>query len=658
VLDAAPDVGELLSGSPGLKVLVTSRAPLHVYGEHESEVPPLALADLHRLPTVDALERVPAIALFVQRARAVRPDFALSADNALAVAEICARLDGLPLAIELAAARAKILSPQAILARLRRGLDLLTLGPEDRTTRQQTLRGAIAWSYDLLAPAEQALFRRLGVCSGCTLDAVEAIGCGAGGLEVDGLGGATSLVEKSLLRQEEQENGEPRFQMLEMVREFALEQLETSGETAEIRRRHADYFIALAVKADEQLQNSDQPRWLRRLETEHDNLRAALGWFRENGDLETGLRLAGALAWFWMVRGHFSEGRRWLEPGLAEGDAVSAAARAQALYGDAILLFAQGDYGEIAAARLEESLALFRNVEDKSGIAHVLGCLGIAAAAQGDHETAVALYREGLTLAREVGDRWGIAKALCFLGEVALAEGDYDNAAPMLEESLALHRELGDAVGITWSLGPLVSVARVQGDSRRVAALLRERLTLQCQLGDRLGIVISLTGLGGEAKDQRNWIRAARLFGAGYALREGLQASLSLSERASHESDLASTRAALSQEAFEAAWAEGRAMPPDQVVAFALTPAEPDEGMGSDPSVRPPQSPPLTTREREVAAMIARGFTSRDIAEALVISERTADAHAEHIRSKLGLHSRTQIAAWAVEHGLVTSQPD
>src|ERR687894_2385677 len=317
VLEAAPLAGELLS-APRLKVLATSRIPLGVYGEHEYAVPPLAVPDPKRLPGLEALSQYEAVRLFIERARAAKADFAVTSENAPAVAEICARLDGLPLAIELAAARVKLLPPGAMLGRLGRRLKLLTGGARDLPERQRTLRGAIEWSHTLLEEGEKTLFARLAVFSGGrTLEAIEAICDTEGDLPIEAFEGVSSLVDKSLLRQEEGPNGEPRFVMLETVHEFAREKLGQSAETQEIKRVHAEYFLTLIEVAHPELKGPDQLEWLERLEAEHDNMRAALSWASERKEVEVALRLGGSLWWFWWMRGYYSEGRRWLQEALA-----------------------------------------------------------------------------------------------------------------------------------------------------------------------------------------------------------------------------------------------------------------------------------------------------------------------------------------------------
>jgi predicted ATPase/Tfp pilus assembly protein PilF/DNA-binding XRE family transcriptional regulator len=618
VLAAAPLVVALLEACPTLRVLATSRAALHVRGEQEFAVPPLALPPTKTQPDAATLARYAAVALFVQRARAARPDFALSAANAEAVATICGRLDGLPLAIELAAARVKLLSPQALLARLEQRLPLLTGGPRDLPARLQTMRDAIAWSDGLLDSEEQALFRRLAVfAGGCTLEAVVPV-CQVGDDVLERLG---ALMDKSLLQAEEQVEGKLRFGMLQTIQEYALERLAESGEEPEVRHRHLAWCLTLAEVAEPALRGPEQGVWLARLEAEHDNLRAALAWCIGAGDEpEYGVRLA-ALVWrFWERRGHWSEGRRWLEevatparPGAGQAS-TAPAVRAQALDAAGRLAYRQGDYAQ-ASALHEESLALARELEDRGAIARALSGLGVVAWRQGDYARAGALFEESLALARELGDGWEVARALNGLGIVALKQGDYARASALLEEVLALFREMGDKdsiavtlaslgiaalsqgnygrakilfeesldlsrimedkYGLATTLEGLGCVAKQQGDSARATTLFEESLALYQELGDKYGMVNSLewwvhatTGLN-TAPEARE--RLARLLGAADGLRTTIGAPVppGLDQRG-HERTVATLRSALGEGAFAAAWAAGQALSLEQAITEAL----------------------------------------------------------------------------------------
>jgi predicted ATPase/class 3 adenylate cyclase len=515
LLPATPLVADLLARCPRLKVLATSRAPLHLAGEHEYPVPPLALPALEQLPAPDALARYPAVALFVQRATAVQPAFAVTAENAPAVAEICARLDGLPLAIELAAARIKVLPPSALLARLQDSLGLLTGGHPERPLRQQTLRAAIAWSHDLLSPPEQMLYRRLAVfVGGCTLEAAEAVCDADGDLPVSVLEGLSTLLDKSLLTTlpTKQQDGDARYAMLETIREHALECLAASGEAALIRTRHAQHFVALAEAAEPNLTGPDQGRWLECIEQEHGNLRAMLEWSQSAaGDAQCGLRAAAALWRFWWVRGHLSEGQRWLDAALTAAPDGPAAVRAKALHGAGNLALPRGDYAR-AAAHYEEALALRRTLGDQPGIAMLLNNLGFLAQDQGDRPRARALHEEALILRRALGDERGVALSLYNLGEMTKDLGDYARALALLDESLALRRRLGDQADVAATLQSLGDVARCQGDYGRATALIDEALALQRTVGSPMGAAAALQALGEVARDGGDYAAAtARL---------------------------------------------------------------------------------------------------------------------------------------------------
>ena len=486
VVGAGVHVTALLAACPQLKVLVTSREVLHVRGEQEFAVPPLSLPDPKRLPDLLALSQYEAVALFIQRAQAVRPEFEVTNANAPAVAEICVRLDGLPLAIELAAARIKVLPPQALLARLGQRLVVLTSAARDVPARQQTLRNTIAWSYDLLSAEEQRLFRHLSVfVGGCTLEAVEAC-CNVGSDQaMDIVDGVASLVDKSLVRQTEQEGEEPRLLMLETIREYGLECLAASGEMEETRHAHAAYYLQLSEKAEPQLRSAQQAVWLARLESEHDNLRAALRWSIEHRASEMALRLGGALWHFWAMRGHWSEGRTFLEQGLASSEGVAAAVRAKALNGAGVFMGDQGDF-EQAMASCEESLALFKELGDTQGTALSLLWLGATEWLKRDLASSRSLLEEALTLFRRLDDTWGMAISLEKLASVAVEQGEYTRARSLVEESLALYREVGDKSGIAnalfvWAWMLLWS----EGELERAHSMLEESLALSREVGNK-----------------------------------------------------------------------------------------------------------------------------------------------------------------------------
>jgi predicted ATPase len=613
LLAAAADVVTLRAACPGLRLLATSRVALRLRGEQIYPVPPLALPAPDEVLGPEALGGIAAVALFVQRARARRPDFALTEANAAAVAALCARLDGLPLAIELAAARVGAL-PTAQLARMDRALGVLTGGPRDLPARQQTLRDAFAWSYALLAPEEQALFRRLAVfAGGAPLDAVGAVCLGEGLQAPEVLVRLAALVEASLLVAEESASGEPRYRMLETLREFAQEQLEGAAELAAVRDRHLVWCLALAEQAAPHLRGAEQEQWLARLEAEHDNLRAAHGWAREHGEAELGLRLASALGRFWEVRGHWSEGRSWLEGLLAMADApeagVEAAVRASALNEAGTLARYQGDYAR-ATALLEDGLAQSRSVEDNWGAARSLQELGIIPLFQGDYGRARDLLEQSLALYRELGYTWGIVRSLGNLGTLAERQGDHGRAGAAYEEALALFRELGDKRGAAIALEGQGRAAYWQGDDERAVALLgqslalarelratgicatsliylahsttrrgeaataaalyREVLRLCREIGDMYLLPYVLEGWAWATRGQGGDARAAQLYGAAAALRAATNAVLPPHERADQEEKIGALRESLGAAAFEGAWVAGQRMPPGHAVALAL----------------------------------------------------------------------------------------
>jgi predicted ATPase len=577
IMKSAPLVGELLSASSGVKVLVTSREVLRIYGEQGFPVPPLSLPDAEHLPPLERLTQFDAVRLFVERAMAVKPDFEVTNENAPAVAEICYRLDGLPLAIELAAARIRLLPPQAILARLQSHalsqgegrLKLLTGGARDLPARQQTLRNAIEWSYDLLDESEKQLFRRLAVFrGGRTLEAIEAV-CDPGGeMEIDILDSVESLLGKSLLRQEEgAEAGEPRFVMLETIHEYARERLEESGEARATGLRHARYFLDLVEKSEKGLLGHEQPNWLRRLDAEYDNIRAALSW-AATYQPDVGFRLAGALSMFWEIRGYLSEGRRILSDLLSHSDATaSTAEKAKALNVAGNLADVAGDF-DAAHLCYEESLAIFRALGDKHMASRPLNGLGIIFWKQGDFAAARSSLEESLAIKRELADKPGTSVTLNNLGVLALEQGDYAAARAYFQECLLIDRELKDEDAIATSLGNLGAVALDEGNNQEARSLLLESILLFQKVGDKLGIADSLEKLVGLAGQTGDFERAPVLGGAAEGLREEISAPLSPSERARYERYLAPARSQLDPAMWEERWAEGRGLSTEQAIAL------------------------------------------------------------------------------------------
>jgi len=623
VLASAPMLAELMAAAPHLKLLVTSRAALHVYDEHEFPVPPLALPDPKSLPTVDVLSQYSAISLFIQRAKAVKPDFTLKEDNAAAVAEICSRLDGLPLAIELAAARTKLLSPSAMLTRLASRLQLLTGGARDLPARQQTLRQAIDWSYDLLSGPEQKLFRRLSVfVNGCTLEAVESVCDTKQDLGLDVLDGMASMVDKSLARQIEQADGEPRFVMLETIREYGLGKMAESGEEKPTRRAHAAYCLVLAEEGAAEDTAANQTKWLDRFELEHDNFRAALEWLIETGDADWGLRLGSALFHFWERREYLAEGRDQLGKLLKLGGAaVPNNARLRALFAAGVLAGGQGDYvaadvfvnesleigrrledkrsiavslnaqaviardrGDLAASRalFEEGLALWRELRDPLAVARALSNLANVVKLQGDCTHAHSLYEECLTIFRELGDRTGVAWALNHQGDVARDQGRSEAARSLYEQSLATFRELNDRWGIAGSLADLGTLAREQGDYRGADSLYRESIGVFQSLEHKRGIARLLESFACSAAAQSEPDRSLRLAGASAALRQSIGAPLPPAEQAKLEIGLEPARRALTTAIGRTAWLEGWVMPIEKAIDDVLRPSSAyGKGLGS-----------------------------------------------------------------------------
>ena len=612
VLPAASQVADLLAAGPGVKVIVTSRAALQIRGERELHVPPLGVPDPARLPPLDDFAQIPSVALFVERATAIKPGYTLTAEDAPAVAEICSRVDGLPLAIELAAARIRLLSPPQMLARLERRLPLLTGGARDLPARQQTLRATIAWSYDLLDDEERHLFRRLApFVGGCTMEAVEAVCSAGGGLDVDPLDGLASLSSKSLLRQDDSTD-EPRFRMLATIREFALEQLEASGEGAAIRAQHAHVYLDLVEGADQTLLGRQQVAWLARLEAEHDNLRSALAWGQsESSDPEFGLRLAVGTFWFWYLQGHGTEAREWL--GMALGGSTAAArttTRGRALARAGALAWQQGEYAK-ARAMLEEGAAISAERDDVWGQGFAVFFLGNIDLATGNADSARARFEDSLELYRGSGDAWGPSLPLIGLARVALMRGDDAEGAHLLEECLAIRRAFGETFGLAQVLNSLGDLARRRGDYagararydeglahfRRlgsrgaIASLLhnlghvahhlgdadeaarafRESLDLFRTTGDRRGVAECLVGLAGIATERGDARRAARMLGAAEAIIDAIGTHISPSNQSEYERTVEASRSALGDERFAAERASGRTIDLDGAIELALT---------------------------------------------------------------------------------------
>ena len=684
----------LLNSCPHLRVLATSRESLSVEGELNWLVPSLSVPSLGQSPRVEELAGYESVRLFVERASHRNPAFLLTPENAPAMARICKRLEGIPLAIELAAARVG-LSVEQIAARLDDSLRLLTAGSRTASPRQRTLRGTLDWSYALLSEPERRLFCRLSVfAGGWPLEAAEAVGAEVDTEKGDILDLLSRLVDKSLVVAEATVGGWVRYRMLEPIRQYAREKLEERGEAEEVQRQHAGFFLALTEEPEPRLRGAEDVEWLERLEAEHDNLSAALSWVLERGEAELGLRLAGALWPFWEAHGHYSEGRRWLEEALEKGGQASAAARAKALEGLGWSTYRQGDtdrakviaeeglrlsdegglggvvtadflcmsgmmakvqgHHERASELLEESLRLSREADDKLRIAHSLLILGITMEGLDDLKRAKAFYEEGIVLSRELGYAAILARFLLSLGYTLLLEGEYERGATLNEEAAALLQERGYKGGsLELALDNLGWAALLQSDHERARTSYEECLILCKELGNMWIASHSLAGMACISAVEGASERAARLFGAAEVLREAVGYQQVPEEDAWREPYLAAARVRLGEASWAGAWAEGLAMSMEQAIEHALSEQKPTPP--TSPEAEQPTSdepPELTRREKEVATLVARGLTNRQIAQELVLSEHTVITHVRNILKKLNLRSRTQLTLWVTERQL------
>ncbi len=565
VLDAASLVESLVVACRGLKVLVTSREPLRLRREQALSIPPLTLPSAESVGDLSGLAHIDSVALFLQRARAMVPTFALTTHNASAIAELCVRLDGLPLALELAAARISLVTPAAMLSRMDRRLPLPRWEAKDLPARHRTVQAAIDWSYRLLSPTDQTLFRRLGVfVGGWTLDAVNPV-ADTQSLGLDVLDALASLVDKNLILAAAGGSDETRFGLLETLREYAFDQASASGELDALRSRHALHYLALAEQAEPELTGTGQMGWLDRLEREHDNLRMALQSLLNRGESEMACRMASALWRFWMIRCHLNEGRRWLDAVLAPGSALTAPVRARACLGAGRLAREQGDLDQ-AVTRFEEALTLLRELGDLAGMAVALGQLGVVSYDRGHFDESTRLHKESLSLRQELDDRWGVAGTLTNLGEVARHQGRFEQAVAFHEESLALFKALGDPWGTSLVLTNLAIAFHKLGDNTRAAELLDDSLGINHRLGDKAGATKALEGLAMLAVVRSEMVDAARLLGAAAALRHVAGASLPASDRPALDGQVAAVRAALGEEAFSVAWQAGGATPVERLI--------------------------------------------------------------------------------------------
>ncbi|MBW3634088.1 MAG: tetratricopeptide repeat protein, partial [Chloroflexi bacterium] len=654
LLAAAPQLSTVLAGCPRLQILATSRSVLNLSGEHDLPVPPLTLPAAHDAVSPTDAAASAAVHLFLERARAVRPDFRLTETNAATVVAICQRLDGLPLAIELASARIAHLPLDALHRRLEHRLPLLTGGARDLPARLQTMRDAIAWSYDLLTPEEQTLFRRLAVfVGGCTLEAAEAIVEATEAQNDAVLDGIASLVSKSLVQTVEGPGGEPRYQMLETIREYGLEQLVHRGEDVAMRDTHRDWVLAFVKRTIPATLGPGAATWLGRLEPEHDNLRAALAWALARRDGEAAFRLSGTLLSFWYMRGHIGEGRRWLEASLAIGADVPAAHRARALLGLGWFANELGD-PERGTAALQESLALYRALGDRFNTGNALDLLGIAAEDHGDYALAEQLMTEALACFEEIGNYHSISQAIYHLGVIAYGQGDLDLAIARYEESQRLARAAGDHFNLANTLWYQGLIHCKRGQLARAADALEEALAMEEALGNLEGAAPTFANFGvlAVAVDRPDVATRLLATAAGAVDRRGV--SFCLPERLDYDRALTDVRNRLDEPIFRAAWDAGwtrtireSASDIDEILAAARSqanltaPPTPTDGTG------------LTPRELDVLRLVAQGHSNQQVADALFISVPTVKSHLTNVLGKLRLPSRSAATAYAHTHGLL-----
>jgi predicted ATPase/DNA-binding CsgD family transcriptional regulator len=686
-------VDKLLDSCPRVRILATSREGLGVEGEGRWPVPPLSMPEPQGAPLSEKLEAYESVRLFLERARGRDPSFSLSPQSAVAVAGICRRLEGIPLAIELASARVGTLSVEQISERLEGSLELLTHGGRTAVPKQQTLRGALDWSHDLLSEPERKVFRRVSVFAGrWNLEASEAVVSGEGVAQSEVVDLLSALVEKSLVVAKETVQGGMRYRLLEPVRQYALEKLEESGEAGDTKRAHAWCFLALAEEAEPELLGPQEAQWYERLEEEHDNIRAALSWALKGADPELGLRLAGAIWWFWHRHGHLSEGLRWLERALARGVGASAMVRAKALAGIGWLAYGQGDLGRMRKSakeglslsdeaglggyhrglflRLlgdeswmegdydrtmelaEESLELSREANDLGGMALSLLQQGTASMwGSGDLGKARAFYEEALAVSRELGSASIFLVCLNSLALPYLLQGDLERAKEFAEEAAALSREAGARTLLPLPLHILGWVALLRGDLGQAEALHKESLSLSGELGDSWGTLELLEGLACIAGAKGEAEKAARLFGSAEALREAMGVGPWAALRTLEERYLVGARSRLKEGAWRRAWGEGYAMSMGAAIEYALSEEEPSTTTLS--SAAPERPAGLTPREMEVLGLVAEGLTNPQVAQKLFLSPRTVQRHLNSVYRKLGVSSRAAATRLALEHGLL-----
>jgi predicted ATPase/DNA-binding CsgD family transcriptional regulator len=637
VMGAAGSIADLLADAPNLVCLVTSREPLHIRAEQVFPVGPLPVPS-EGIDDLEAVGAVPSVALFLDRGRARQHDFALTDENVAIVSEICRRLDGLPLAIELAAAQVSVLSSRAVLARLQARLPFVLGGGPDRPARHQTLRAAVSWSYDLLEPPLQLIFRRCAVFSGTfSPNALAAVAEPAEWL-LDPLGALAQLADKNLVQVANAAGDGTRFRLLETIRTFALDMLAAGGELEDLRARHALYFVELAEQSEQALVGPHMGEVLDRLELEYDNFRAVLYWALDGGDVELGMRLAGALHRFWMQRGRLGEARDWFDRALPRSEGLSTEVRAKALNAAGVMAGMQGDL-TAAEAFFGESFRLWEAAGNHVRMAAAMGNLGLTAQDRHDVQRALSCFLQAQELYAKGGDRRGIAVSLGSRAHLARQEGDIHAAVSLLEEALGLFRDVGDPRGSANALAHLGQALVALRQWRQAVPYFREALELRRSLGNVLGIAECLEGFAAAAAASRQARRAARLLGAAASLRETTGAPLPKTEKASYEAIVRAARQQLGEETFAREYGVGRTLSAGEAVEYAL-------GSDSDAAPRPHVSAALSRREQEVATLVARGLTNRQIADALLLAPRTVGTHLEHIFAKLGVQTRAEVAAW------------
>ena len=656
IVDAGPGLVDLLRACPGVKLLVTSRAVLRLSVEYVYPLSGLGVpADARSLP-INELLRIDAVRLFVERVKAINPGFELTQSDAAIVIDICRQLDGLPLALELAAPRLRMLSPKALHARLSQRLMLLTGGYRDQPQRHRTIRDAIEWSVQLLSRPEQAVFRRLAVFAGpFTIGAAEAVVAGddheqaEDGVEIyESLG---SLVDQSLLERLPSVDGEPTFGMLQTIRDFGLEQLRSSEDSDEVSIRHARYFLASAETAARHLTGPDQARWLNDIELVLDDHREAMSFVGNSSEAEMHLRLATALWRFGYTRGHLSEARAWLQ-GALKHYREPTQLRAEALNAEGLLASLQGDTRAAIPAH-EEAMELSRTLGDRRGIAVALNGLGDASAVDGHLDAAYEHYQAALHIFREIGDTRGTAGALTNLGNLHWDKRELDQAVMLHEEALPLYEAIDDRRGIAWSVTNLGTLAVEQRNHAAGAPYLKDALALYRELSDPSGIVTALEGIAEIASAVTNPAVEATLYAAAHAVRERIGTPVAVSSREQYEDEIGRTRQLLG-DSFERVWAVGKAMTIDEAIVIALDFLDSPSSRGPDTSAPATASPHgLSRREVEVVRLVAAGRTNAEISDLLSISPRTVTTHLSNVFNKLDLSNRSAVAAFAHREGIV-----